>query len=170
MTIDGKEVKVNITRVNNQIVVSGAGVTMTMSVVSVNNERVPLDSIGGLRFGSGDKVVMQAVGLAPDEEITLWAFSTPTSLGTVKADANGKIAGTFKMPSTLEKGDHRLVLQGLNSDGKKIVLGVGVGVGQVEKSSSLSRILIAVPIALAVFFGVVLPTQARRRRRRTAAA
>ena len=170
MTIDGKEVKVNITRVNNQIVVSGAGVTMTMSVVSVNNERVPLDSIGGLRFGSGDKVVMQAVGLAPDEEITLWAFSTPTSLGTVKADANGKIAGTFKMPSTLEKGDHRLVLQGLNSDGKKIVLGVGVGVGQVEKSSSLSRILIAVPIALAVFFGVVLPTQARRRRRRIAAA
>jgi hypothetical protein len=166
MTIDGKEVKVNITRVNNQIVVSGAGVTMTMSVVSVNNERVPLDSIGGLRFGSGDRVVMQAVGLAPGEEVTLWAFSTPTSLGTVKADANGKIAGTFKMPSTLEKGDHRLVLQGLNSDGKKIVLGVGVGVGQVEKSSSLSRILIAVPIALAVFFGVVLPTQARRRRRR----
>ncbi len=170
MTVDGKEVKVNITRVNNQVVVSGAGVTMTMSVVSVNNERVPLDSIGGLRFGSGDKVVMQAVGLAPDEEITLWAFSTPISLGTVKADANGKIAGTFKMPSALAKGEHRLVLQGLNSDGKKIVLGVGVGVGKVDKSSSLSRILIAVPIALAVFFGVVLPTQARRRRRRTAAA
>ena len=170
MTIDGKVVKVNITRVNNQVVVTGGGVTMTMSVVSVNNARVPLDSLGGLRFGSGDKVVMQAVGLAPNEEITLWAFSTPTSLGTVTADANGKIAGTFKMPSTLAKGDHRLVLQGLNSDGKKIVLGVGVGVGQVDKSSSLSRILIAVPIALAVLFGVVLPTQARRRRRRTVAS
>jgi len=170
MTVGGKTVNVNISRVDNQVVVTGGGVTMTMSVVSVNDERVALDSIGGLRFGSGDKVVMQAVGLAPGEEITLWAFSTPTSLGTVKADANGKIAGTFKMPSTLEKGDHRLVLQGLNSDGEKIVLGVGVGVGQVEKSSSLSRILIAVPIAMAVIFGVVLPTQARRRRRRTAAA
>jgi hypothetical protein len=170
MTVGGKTVGVNISRVDNQVVVTGGGVTMTMSVLSVNNERVPLDSIGSLRFGSGDKVVMQATGLAPGEEITLWVFSTPISLGTVKADANGKIAGTYKIPANLEKGGHRIVLQGVNSSGKKIVLGVGVGVGAIDKSSPLSRILIAVPIALAVLFGVVLPTQARRRRRRTIAA
>ena len=139
---------------------------MTMSVLSVNGERVPLDSVGGLRFNKGDKVVMKSEGLSAGDEITLWMFSTPTELGSVKVTDNGAAAGTFTIPAGLEKGNHRLVLEGVNKDGKKIVLGVGVGVGKINKSSTTSRILIAVPVALAIGLGVALPNQARRRRRK----
>jgi len=168
--VDGRSIEVAISRADNQVIVSGGGVTMTMSVLSVNGERVPLDSAGALRFISGDKVVMSSEGLAPGDEITFWVFSTPTALGTVKVNANGIAAGTFTIPADLENGDHRLVLQGVNKEGKKIVLGVGVGVGEIEKSSTMSRVLIAVPVALAIGLGFTLPNQVRRRRRRLGTA
>jgi hypothetical protein len=166
MTVDGKTLDVAVSRADNQVIVSGGGVTMTMSVLSVNGERVPLDSAGGLRFNTGDKVVMSSEGLSPGDEMTFWMFSTPTALGTVKVGADGIAAGTFAIPSGLEKGGHRLVLQGLNKDGKKIVLGVGVGVGKIDSSSTTSRLLIAIPVALAIGLGIALPNQARRRRRK----
>jgi hypothetical protein len=169
MTVDGKTIEVAISRADNQVIVSGGGVTMTMSVLSVNGERVPLDSAGGLRFNMGDKVVMSSEGLSPGDEITFWVFSTPTALGTVTVDADGVAAGTFSIPPGLEKGGHRLVLQGLNKDGKKIVLGVGVGVGKIDSSSTTSRVLIAIPVALAIGLGIALPNQARRRRRKSQA-
>jgi hypothetical protein len=166
MTVDGKVIEVAVSRADNQLIVSGGGVTMTMSVLSVNGDRVPLDSAGGLRFNTGDKVVMTSEGLSPGDEITFWVFSTPTALGTVAVSADGIAAGTFAVPVGLEKGGHRLVLEGVNKDGKKIVLGVGVGVGQIDTSSNASRVLIAIPLALAIALGIALPNQARRRRRR----
>jgi hypothetical protein len=42
---------------------------------------------------------------------------------------------------------------------------LGVAVGEIEKSSALTRILIAIPISLAIFAGFILPNQVRRRRR-----
>jgi hypothetical protein len=166
MTVDGKTLEVAVSRADNQVIVSGGGVTMTMSVLSVNGKRAPLDSAGGLRFNTGDKVVMSSEGLSPGDEMTFWMFSTPTALGTVKVGADGIAAGTFAIPSGLEKGGHRLVLQGLNKDGKKVVLGVGVGVGKIDSSSTTSRVLIAIPVALAIGLGIALPNQARRRRRK----
>jgi len=166
MTVDGKVIEVAVSRADNQVIVSGGGVTMTMSVLSVNGDRVPLDSAGGLRFNTGDKVVMTSEGLSPGDEITFWVFSTPTALGTVAVSADGIAAGTFAVPAGLEKGGHRLVLEGVNKDGKKIVLGVGVGVGQIDTSSNASRVLIAIPLALAIALGIALPNQARRRRRK----
>lgn len=142
---------------------------MTVSVLSPDNTRVPLDNLGTLRFDDGDKVVVKAEGIAPGEKISMWMFSTPTELGTITSDAAGAMAGTFALPKNIEDGEHRLVLEGRDADGKPAVLGVAVTVGAISKTSTLSRVLIAIPITMAIFFGIILPTQARRRRRRVAA-
>jgi hypothetical protein len=45
------------------------------------------------------------------------------------------------------------------------VLGVGVALGEIDSSSTLARLLISIPVALAIIFGLVIPTTLRRRRR-----
>jgi hypothetical protein len=37
-------------------------------------------------------------------------------------------------------------------------------IGKITKTSTLTRVLIAIPISLAIAFGFILPTQLRRRR------
>ena len=165
LAIGGKKIVVTVNRSMNQLILSGGGITMTVSALTVNNERVPLDDVGNLRFRSTDKIVVTAEGVAPGEDISMWFFSTPTEIGTVKADASGKMSGTFELPEGIENGNHRLVLQGSNFDGSKAVFGLAVTVGMAKETSTLSRVLIAIPIALAIGLGILLPTRARRRRR-----
>jgi hypothetical protein len=170
LTIGGKKASVSVNRSANQLILNGGGITLTVSALSKDNVRVPLDGTGSLRFKSTDKVVVKAEGIAPAEDVSMWIFSTPTELGTVKSNASGHAEGTFVLPSKIEDGSHRLVLQGKNADGEPAVLGIGVTVGVAKKTSTLSRVLIAIPIAFAIGFGILLPTQARRRRRRASSA
>lgn len=100
----------------------------------------------------------------------VWMYSTPTKLGILTADASGKIRGRFALPPDVESGDHRLVLEGLNADGVPVVLGIGIAYGELETSSTLSRVLIAIPVALAIMFGLVIPTTLKRRRRENSIA
>ena len=91
-------------------------------------------------------------------------FSTPTKLGVIAADASGKIAGTFNLPNGIESGEHRVVLSGTNRNGTDVVLGIGLSYGAVNSGSTLTRVLIAIPIALAILFGLFLPAVSRRRK------
>jgi hypothetical protein len=45
-----------------------------------------------------------------------------------------------------------------------VILGIGVSVGEVEQSSLLSRLLIIVPVSLAILAALIIPTTLRRRR------
>jgi hypothetical protein len=45
-----------------------------------------------------------------------------------------------------------------------VVLGIGVSVGDVEQSSLWSRLLIIVPVSLAILAALIIPTTLRRRR------
>jgi hypothetical protein len=56
------------------------------------------------------------------------------------------------------------VLDGQNSRGQEVILGIGVSVGEVEQSSLLSRLLIIVPVSLAILAALIIPTTLRRRR------
>jgi hypothetical protein len=69
------------------------------------------------------------------------------------------------LPSGLEAGDHRLVLSGDNPDGVNALVGIGLSYGSVDSGSTIARVLIAVPIALAILFGLFLPAVTRRRRK-----
>jgi hypothetical protein len=166
--VDGVESSATITRTNNALNFSGGGVATEISGVSPEGERISLDADGNLRLSDGDQIVVVATGYVSGEEIGVWLFSTPTQLGSLTADATGKISGRFALPSDIESGDHRLVLEGVNSDGSPVILGLGIAVGEIESSSTLARLLIAIPVVFAVIFGLVIPTTLRRRRRESA--
>jgi hypothetical protein len=50
-------------------------------------------------------------------------------------------------------------------NGKSTTFTLGILVGKISQTSTLTRVLIAIPISLAIGFGFLLPTQLRRRRK-----
>lgn len=168
--IGGKTVAATVSRASNQITAIGGGITTTISGLTSDGQRVALNTEGNLVVNEGDKLVVDAAGYSPGADVSVWLYSSPTRLGVIAADSNGKVSGSFDLPSELEVGDHRLVLSGDNPDGVKALLGLGLSYGSVESGSSITRVLIAIPIALAILFGLFLPAVARRRRQNNAVA
>lgn len=163
--VDGESVTTKLTRENNSLVVSGAGLEAAVYAVAADGTRVGLDKNGNLHFNVGDSVVVEASGYTPGRDVEIWMFSTPTRLGQLTADATGNIRGTFVVPNSLPSGNHRVVLGGVNKNGQKVVLGVGVAFGKIDSTSTFARLIIAIPVSLAIIFGLVIPTTFRRRRR-----
>jgi hypothetical protein len=166
--VNGKAVAVSVTRRNNKIVATVAGVTAVISGVNSEGEVIALDSDGILRFNQGDKIFIEASGYRPGEKLSAWMYSTPISLGESEVDETGNALMDFAFPSALESGDHRLVLDGSNSELSPVVLGIGISVGSVDQSPSVSRVLIAVPVILAIFAGILIPAVSRRKKRESA--
>jgi hypothetical protein len=52
-----------------------------------------------------------------------------------------------------------------STNGKPTTFTVGVAVGEIATTSTLTRVLIAIPIALAIGIGFLIPNQLRRRRK-----
>jgi hypothetical protein len=149
--------------------VSGAGIEATVYGVSVDGDRIDLDEDGLLRLSSDDRIAVEAAGFQDGEIVDVWMYSTPTRLGELEVSATGRIEGFFNIPSTLEPGEHRIVLDGPNGQGQDVVLGLGVNVGEVDQSSLVVRLLIIIPVLLAVLVGLIIPTTLRRRRQEEAA-
>lgn len=162
--VDGETISATLSRVNNQITATAGDISTTISGLTPDGQRVALNTEGNLVLNEGDKIVVEASGVEPDEDVAVWMFSTPTKLGVITADASGKIAGTFNLPNGIESGEHRVVLSGTNRNGTDVVLGIGLSYGAVNSGSTLTRVLIAIPIALAILFGLFLPAVSRRRK------
>ena len=162
--VDGETISATLSRVNNQITATAGDISTTISGLTPDGQRVALNTEGNLVLNEGDKIVVEASGVEPDEDVAVWMFSTPTKLGVIAADASGKIAGTFNLPNGIESGEHRVVLSGTNRNGTDVVLGIGLSYGAVNSGSTLTRVLIAIPIALASLFGLFLPAVSRRRK------
>ncbi len=163
--VDGKTIAATLSRADNQITAVAGDISTSISGLRPDGQRVALNAEGNLVLNEDDKIVVEASGLEPNEDVEVWMFSTPTKLGVIAADANGKIAGTFNLPNGIESGDHRVVLSGTNPDGKGVVIGIGISYGATDSGSSITRVLIAIPIALAVLFGLFLPAVTRRRKK-----
>jgi hypothetical protein len=168
--IGGKTVAATVSRASNQITAIAGEITTTVSGLTSDGQRVALNPEGNLVINEGDKLVVDAAGYAPDTDVSVWLYSTPTRLGVIAADSNGKVSGSFDLPSGLEVGDHRLVLSGENPNGDNALVGLGLSFGNIESGSSITRVLIAIPIALAILFGLFLPAVTRRRRQNSAVA
>jgi hypothetical protein len=95
-------------------------------------------------------------------------FSKPILMGTIEVGSDGLVKSTLKVPKSVEDGLHHLVMVGVDKAKKEAKFEVGMNVGVPPKQWWYSRILIAVPISIAVFIGFWLPTSASRRRRRRA--
>lgn len=162
--VDGEEVDTTLTRSNNALVVSGAGIEASVYGMSPEGTRIDLDEDGLLRLETQDQVVVEAAGYEAGNVVDVWMYSTPTRLGQLRVDATGAITGSFQLPESLTVGDHRVVLNGENNRGQDVTLGIGVSVGEVDQSSLASRLLIIVPVSLAILAALIIPTTLRRRR------
>lgn len=164
-TVDGEEVETSVERSDNALVVSAADVTATIYGTTADGERIALDADGNLQLETGDSVVVEASGYEPGSEVEIWLRSTPVQLGVRTVDATGAVSGRFAVPSSVEKGDHRVILSGVTAEGSDSVIGVGLRIGAYGKESGISTWLIVVPLVLATILALVIPTTARRRKR-----
>lgn len=165
VTADGEVVETTVTRADNQITATAGEVSTSVFGLAADGTRVALNAEGNLVLNEGDKLVVSASGYAPNQDVDAWLYSTPSLLGAMTADGDGKVSGAFNLPSGLDVGDHRLVLSGENPDGAAVLVGIGLSYGTVQSGSTVTRVLIAIPIALAVLFGLFLPAVTRRRKK-----
>ncbi len=166
LVIDGRETVATVTRTNNRVTVGAGGVSVTFNGIADDGNVVPLDSDGNLRVTGGDSVSVEGLGFAANQDVEVWMFSTPQLLATVKADANGKVVDTIKLPMLLEEGNHRFVVDGTSAAGADALVALGVIVGYESSGlSTTGKLLIALPIGLAIIIGLVIPTTLRRRKK-----
>ena len=165
-TIGGKTAKAKTSRVNNQLVFTAGNFTVTLAGVNADGTIIPLSAEGLLEVRRGDMFRLDAQGFAPGSSVDIWMFSKTIYLGKIEVGTGGLVKSTFKVPKSVDDGLHHLVMVGVDKAKKEAKFEVGMNVGVPPKQWWYSRILIAIPISIAVFFGFWLPTSASRRRRR----
>ncbi|MCW2507087.1 MAG: hypothetical protein JWP68_235 [Modestobacter sp.] len=65
----------------------------------------------------GAQVTLSGSGYQPGSVVELVVYSTPVSLGSVVADANGAFSATVTLPASMANGTHHLVSVGVDADG-----------------------------------------------------
>lgn len=163
--VGGKATSATVTRADNKISVEAAGISVTFSGMTSGGDIIPLDSDGNMRVVGSDSVAVDGFGFKPNSDVEVWMFSTPRLLATIETDSSGRIADNIVLPGVLEVGDHRFVLNGQTQSGDDATVGLGLIVGyEGEGLSTTGKLLIALPISLAVLAGLIIPTAIRRRR------
>ena len=166
MVIDGKEITATVTRANNRVTVGAGGVNVTFNGISRDGTILPLDGDGNLRVTGGDSVSVEGTGFAANQDVEVWMFSTPQLLATIKADSSGKVVENIKLSTMLQEGSHRFVVNGKSAAGTEALVTLGVIVGYESAGlSTTGKLLISLPIALAIIVGLVIPTTLRRRKK-----
>jgi hypothetical protein len=163
--VDGVETKSQVSRENNQLVVSAGALKATIGGLNKNGTAMSLDEDGNVRLRSGDVVRIKLAGFKPGNTVEAWLFSTPVLLGSSVVSADGSVTGNFTIPKNTPEGPHRIVIVAKSTNGKPTTFTVGVAVGEIATTSTLTRVLIAIPIALAIGIGFLIPNQLRRRRK-----
>jgi len=164
--VDGVKTDATVTRENNQMVVTSGALSATLSGIDKTGKTAPLDSDGTVHLSGGDIIKIRVGGFKPDSLVEVWLFSTPTKLGSAVIGADGTMTGAFRLPVGIKSGSHRVVISAKLPNGKPTTFTLGILVGDISTTSTLTRVLIAIPITLAIGFGFLLPTQLRRRRKR----
>ena len=164
--VDGVKTDATVTRENNQMVVNAGSLSATMSGLDETGKTAPLDSDGNIHLEGGDVIKISVGGFKPGTLVEVWLFSTPTKLGSVVVGADGTVTGAYRLPVGIKSGSHRVVVTARMANGKPTTFTLGILVGNISTTSTLTRVLIAIPITLAVGFGFLLPTQLRHRRRK----
>lgn len=160
----GEPVESSLSRSNDQLVISAGDLSATISGVTADGAVAPLDSEGNIRLSEGDQIQVEASGFAPKSDVEVWLFSTPILLGTVTVNAEGTASAVFPLPRGAESGNHRVALNGKNVAGDDASFAVGIVIGSSSGGvSTTGKVLIAIPIALAVLVALVIPARRRRK-------
>jgi hypothetical protein len=163
--VDGVKTDATVTRENNQMVVNAGSLSATLSGLDKAGKTAPLDSDGNVHLDGGDIIKISVGGFKPGSTVEVWLFSTPMKLGSAVVGADGAMTGSYRLPVGIKSGSHRVVVTARMTNGKPTTFTLGILVGDISTTSTLTRVLIAIPITLAIGFGFLLPTQLRRRRK-----
>jgi hypothetical protein len=163
--VDGVKTDATVTRENNQMVVNAGSLSATLSGLDKAGKTAPLDSDGNVHLDGGDIIKISVGGFKPGSIVEVWLFSTPMKLGSAVVGADGAMTGSYRLPVGIKSGSHRVVVTARMANGKPTTFTLGILVGDISTTSTLTRVLIAIPITLAIGFGFLLPTQLRRRRK-----
>lgn len=164
VVVEGESSVMSVSRRDDQLLAAHGNFASTMSLVSADGTRRALDDEGNIRFEEGDSLALRISGFAALSDIEVWMFSEPTRLGVVRTDASGVAESLWNVPSNLDSGSHRIVMTGTSPEGDEAELTVGVLSGPVSGGvSTTGKVLIALPIALAVLFASVIPARRRRK-------
>ena len=163
--VDGVKTDAVVSRQNNQMVITAGSLSATLSGLDKTGNRSPLDGDGNIHLNAGDEIKISVGGFKPGSSVEVWLFSTPTQLGTAVVGVDGTVSGTFRLPAGTKSGSHRIVISTKLPNGKSTTFTLGILVGDISTTSTLTRVLIAIPITLAMGFGFLLPNQIRRRRK-----
>jgi alpha-tubulin suppressor-like RCC1 family protein len=165
-TIGGKTVKATTTRVNNQLIFNSGEFTVTFAGVNADGSVIPLRTDGVLELAREDMFRLDAKGFAPGSEVTVWMFSQPQRLAKLTVGPDGLLRTSLRVPKSLKDGLHHVVLVGIDQAKKEAKFEFGLNVGVPPDQWWVSRVLLVIPISIAVFIGLWLPTSVRRRRNR----
>jgi len=107
----------------------------------------------------GGTVTIEGGGFHPGEEVELVVHSTPTSLGTVTANASGGFTTTRTVPSSVAPGPHTLTATGLSS-GR--TFGASLALNMPATGADLGGPAAIAGLLLLLGGGLVLARRARR--------
>gem|GEM_PF-1667311 len=164
VVIGGEEVPVEITRENDQVLIRAGMFDARFAGLRSDGSIIPLDSDGFIRVESGDAIRVEVMGFASSSDVEVRLYSDPMLLGEATVDADGKMLSAYEIPEGVERGAHRVVLVGKNQRDDEVTFTAGIIVGAEAGTTLTTRLLIAVPIGLAVLLGIFLPAILRRRR------
>ena len=155
-----------VVRQNNSLVMTAGTFKATIRGIDRDGNVLPLDSHGDIRIPVGGSIAVDMGHYGAGSDVFVWMFSTPRLLKEQHANEQGNIVSRIDTPADLEEGLHRVAFVGKNPAGRDITFMVGVIVAEPSQLSTVSKVLIAIPLTLAVFAGFLLPTTLHRRRRR----
>lgn len=89
-------------------------------------------------------------GLAPHSNVTVTLYSLPRTMGTLRADAEGRVDGFVAVPADAVRGTHEIVMTGMDPQGQLVTKSQGVVVvpplpwwGWLVVASSLMALVLA---------------------------
>lgn len=163
--INGRRIEAVISRENNQLLVTAGIVRAKISAVKREGGRAPLDSNGRIRVERGDSIEIDVVGFASSSQVEVRMYSDPVLLGRTTVNSAGSLLATYEIPAAIDDGRHTAVLIGQSADNEDLVFALTVYVGQEGGGVTLIALLVAIPIGLAIIFGLIIPAVIRRRRK-----
>lgn len=162
--VNGQRIEAEISRENNQLLITAGIVRAKISAVKRQGGRAPLDGKGRIRVERGDSIEIDVVGFASSSQVEVRMYSDPVLLGRTSVNSIGSLVAAYEIPSSVQDGRHTVVLIGESVDNEDLVFALTVYVGQEGGGLSFIALLVAIPIGLAVIFGLIIPAVIRRRR------
>jgi len=122
---------------NTGYVLTAPGWTLNLLPLDSSGNPVPLNGNSQIVLATNRLVGVAGDGFKPNSTVNVYIFSTPTLLGTVTTDAQGKFKANFPVASDINTGNHVIQVNGYSP--KDEVRSASVGL-LVEATSSTSTI------------------------------